>query len=31
MRISIEEFQNNAQDLPDAIKDDESIPKYTAG
>ena len=31
MRISIEEFQNTAQELADAVKDDESIPKYTAG
>jgi N-acetylglucosamine transport system substrate-binding protein len=31
MRISIEEFQNNVQEYADAVKEDESIPKYTAG
>ncbi len=30
MRISIEEFQNTVQEFADAVKDDESIPKYTA-
>jgi N-acetylglucosamine transport system substrate-binding protein len=31
MRISIEEFQTTVQEYADAVKDDESIPKYTAG
>lgn len=28
-RISIEEFQDTAQEMADTVKDDESIPKYT--
>jgi N-acetylglucosamine transport system substrate-binding protein len=31
MRISIEEFQDAVQEAADVVKDDPSIPKYTAG